>query len=295
MGLFDGWSPTELTGSGAELAVLLDAPVLLVVDAGGMARTAAAVVHGLATFDPRVRVTGVIFNRVGGEGHTRILREAMAAALPGVMVLGGLPARPDLAVPERHLELVAAVAVVSAGRRVRIGVAQDAAFHFYYADNLDLLEEAGAELVSFSPVTDARPPPVDGLYLGGGYPEEHAAALTANVSMRASIRAFAASGGAIYAECGGLMYLGDSLEDAAGLHPMCGVLPLTTRMTSALRSFGYRDVVTTAETLFGPVGTRWKGRVLGTYVHAHFGSNGGMADAFVGACARLPSDRSRPT
>ncbi len=221
-----------------------------------------------------------------------------------------------------------AVAVVSAGRRVRIGVAQDAAFHFYYADNLDLLEEAGAELVSFSPVTDARPPPVDGLYLGGGYPEEHAAALTANVSMRAAIRAFAASGGAIYAECGGLMYLGDSLEDAAGLHPMCGVLPLTTRMTSALRSFGYREVVTTAETLFGPVGTRWKGhefhhselaatalapvfetrgwggagvegwakgRVLGTYVHAHFGSNGGMADAFVGACARLPSHRSRPT
>jgi cobyrinic acid a,c-diamide synthase len=368
MGLFDGWSPTELTGSGAELAVLLDAPVLLVVDAGGMARTAAAVVHGLATFDPQVRVAGVIFNRVGGEGHTRILREAMAAALPHVAVLGGLPARPDLAVPERHLGLVAAdlvadpdwigrlaawaaefvdldavvalagggvalagggveegggvedevAAPVASVRRVRIGVARDAAFHFYYADNLDLLEEAGAELVPFSPLTDARLPNVDGLYLGGGYPEEHAAALTTNASMRASIRAFAEAGGAIYAECGGLMYLGDAFEDAAGAHPMCGVLPLTTRMTPALRSFGYRDVVATADTLFGPAGTRWKGhefhyselasnalapvfqtkgwggegvegwakgRVLGTYVHAHFGSNVGMVEGFLRGCA----------
>jgi len=355
MGLFDGWSPTELTGSGAELAVLLDAPVLLVVDAGGMARTAAAVVHGLATFDPRVRVAGVIFNRVGGEGHTRILREAMAAALPGVVVLGGLPARPDLAVPERHLGLVAAdlvadpdwiarigawaaehidldalvalagggveerggEATVFAGRRVRIAVARDPAFHFYYADNLDLLEEAGAELVAFSPLADAALPPVDGLYLGGGYPEEHAAALAANVSMRASIRDFAAAGGTIYAECGGLMYLGDTLEDAAGAHAMCGVLPLSTRMTPALRSFGYREVVTTVDTLFGPAGTRWKGhefhhselaatalapvfetkgwggagvegwakgRVLGTYVHAHFGSNVGMVDGFLRGC-----------
>jgi cobyrinic acid a,c-diamide synthase len=301
-------------------------------------------------------------------------------------VLGGLPARPDLAVPERHLGLVAAdlvadpdwigrlaawaaefvdldavVALAGGGvpsaggdglvalpsresgtasreaatpqgataRRVRIGVARDAAFHFYYADNLDLLEEAGAELVPFSPLTDARLPNVDGLYLGGGYPEEHAAALTANASMRASIRAFAEAGGTIYAECGGLMYLGDALEDAAGAHPMCGVLPLTTRMTPALRSFGYRDVVTTADTLFGPAGTRWKGhefhyselasnalapvfqtkgwggegvegwakgRVLGTYVHAHFGSNGGMVEGFLRGCAApLHADPRRPT
>lgn len=345
MGLFDGWSSTSLEGSAAELALLLDAPVLLVVDASGMARTAAAVVHGLATFDPRVRVAGVVFNKVGGPGHTRILAEAMGSG--GVPVLGGLPSRPDIAVPERHLGLVAAdlvakeghvealaawaeewldldalvglaapvavegVAPRGTGVRARIGVARDAAFHFYYPDNLDLLEEAGAEIVPFSPLADGRLPDVDGLYLGGGYPEEHAAALAGNAVMRAAVRAFA---GPIYAECGGLMYLGEALDG----HPMCGVLPLTTRMTPMLRSFGYKEVVTTAPTLFGPAGTTWRGHefhhseiaentlapvfrtkgwsgegvegwtrgdVLGTYVHAHFGSNPGMAEALVAACA----------
>jgi cobyrinic acid a,c-diamide synthase len=358
MGLFDGWSPTALTGSGAELAVLLGAPVLLVVDASGMARTAAAVVHGLATFEPQVRVAGVVFNRVGGEGHTRILREAMAGramAGPEVTVLGGLPARPDLAVPERHLGLVSAdlaaadgwvegiaawaeahleldalvrMAAVSlpaapvpaalpSGRPVRIGIARDAAFHFYYPDNLELLEEAGAVLVPFSPLDDTTLPAVDGVYLGGGYPEEHAAALTANAAMRAAIRRFAEAGGPIYAECGGLMYLGDTLHVSDTAHAMCGVLPLATRMTPSLRSFGYREVVTTAPTLFGPAGTRWKGHefhhselaenemapvftttgwagagvegwargnVLGTYVHAHFGSNSGLAAELVRVC-----------
>ncbi len=367
MGLFDGWSPTELTGSGAELAVLLGTPVLLVVDASGMARTAAAVVHGLATFEPDVHVAGVVFNRVGGEGHTRILREAMAPS--GIVVIGGLPAAPDLAVPERHLGLVAAdlvadpgwtarlaawaeahldldglvrlaavgigaeagvgvaavAAVVADQPRVHIGIARDAAFHFYYPDNLELLEAAGAELVPFSPLADTALPDVDGLYLGGGYPEEHAAALSANTAMRAAVRTFALgvegpSGGAagaggrpIYAECGGLMYLGAALDG----HPMCGVLPLTTRMTPTLRSFGYREVVTTVPTLLGPAGTRWRGHefhhselaenpmapafrttgwggdgvegwalgnVLGTYVHAHFGSNPGLAPALVAAC-----------
>lgn len=370
MGLFDGWSPTALTGSGAELAVLLGAPVLLVVDASGMARTAAAVVHGLATFEPDVRVAGVVFNRVGGPGHTQILRDAMgglshAPSGRSVAVLGGLPARPDLAVPERHLGLVSAdlaaaegwvdgiaawaeahldldalvalagVSVVGGahpraaprrepgvGTRARIGIARDAAFHFYYPDNLELLEEAGAELVPFSPLVDGTLPDVEGLYLGGGYPEEHAAALASNVGMRAAIKDFAAAGRPIYAECGGLMYLGEALATSELVHPMCGVLPLTTRMTPSLRSFGYRDVVTTAPTLFGPTGTRWKGHefhhselaenpmtavfetrgwggvgvegwargnVLGTYVHAHFGSNPGLAEVFVQACVRSRS------
>ena len=192
-------------------------------------------------------------------------------------------------------------------------MARDAAFHFYYVDNLELLEAAGAELVPFSPLAEERLPEVDGLYLGGGYPEEHAAALSANTAMRAAIRAFAADR-PVYAECGGLMYLGAALDG----HPMCGVLPLTTRMTPSLRSFGYREVVTTAPTLFGPAGTRWRGHefhhselaenpmapafattgwggagvegwargnVLGTYVHAHFGSNPALATAFVAACA----------
>lgn len=360
MGLFDGRDPRSLDGSGAELALLLDAPVLLVVDASGMARSAAAVVEGFARHVPGVRVAGVIFNRVGSKGHTQLLAEAMEA-VAGVRCLGGLPAAPELAVPERHLGLVSAtiagssdwvgrlagwvaehvdldgVRAIAGGpvpgevsdalfgaapaapprreagaRTARIGVARDAAFHFYYEDNLDLLEEAGATLVPFSPLADAAlPPDLDGLYLGGGYPEAHSATLTANASMRASIAAFP---GVIYAECGGLMFLGEALDE----HPMCGALPLRTRMGERLRALGYREVVTTRETVLGPAGTsfrghefryselagppgvapayavtgRWGagpegwsvGRRLGSYIHAHFGSNPALAANLVAAC-----------
>ncbi|MDP2306461.1 MAG: cobyrinate a,c-diamide synthase [Pseudomonadota bacterium] len=348
MGLFDGRSPRSLEGSGAELAKWLNVPVVVVVDAGGMARTAAAVVAGLAGYEPGVDVTGVIFNRVGSPGHGSLLAEAMET-VPSVRCIGSLGRREDLAVPERHLGLVtgdtaarpgwaedlaawagaldldallamARVPVVpafsppSAVGRVRIGLAHDAAFHFYYEDNLDLLREAGAELVPFSPLADsALPADLDGLYLGGGYPEEHRDVLSANVSMRHAIRAFP---GMIYAECGGLMYLGDTLDGA----PMCQVLPVQTRMTGRLRTLGYREVTTTAATPLGPAGTvfrghefhyselaappaltpafrmtgrggegveGWaKGNVLGSYVHAHFGSNPALATNLVAACKR---------
>ncbi len=339
MGLFDGRSPTSLEGSAAELATWLGAPVLAVVDASGMARTAAAVVHGLATYRPEVRVAGVVFNRAP---HGKLLREAMA----GFAMLGALPVRADLAVPERHLGLVSAEVAgrpawvealaawatehldldgilalaqhvpvgdvpVAQAPTVRIGIARDPAFHFYYDDNLDLLREAGAELVEFSPLTDTALPEVDGLYLGGGYPEAHADALVANTAMRAAIRAFE---GPIYAECGGFMFLGEALDD----RPMCGVLPTRTRMGARLRALGYREVVTTADTLLGPAGTTFRGhefryseladtrdvspvyqttgragagvegwtcgRVLGSYVHAHFGSNPSLATNLVAAC-----------
>ncbi|MDP2311943.1 MAG: cobyrinate a,c-diamide synthase [Pseudomonadota bacterium] len=367
MGLFDGRDPRGLDGSGAELALLLGLPVILVVDAAGMARSAAAVVEGFARHVAGVDVVGVVFNRVGSAGHTRILREAIEAlpdfGKPRVRVLGGLPKAPDLAVPERHLGLVSAehaaghpgadpdwarrlgdwagehldldailalarpvarvADVSSVGRspsppRIRIGVAQDAAFHFYYPDNLDLLREAGAELVPFSPLADnALPGGLDGLYLGGGYPEAHAAELEANAPIRAAVRRFS---GAVYAECGGLMFLGESLDDRA----MCGVLPLRTTMGAEgagkgrLRALGYREVVTTRDTVLGPAGTMFRGhefhysalagtpgmapayrmkgrtgetvegwatdRVLGSYVHAHFGSNPALATSFVAAC-----------
>jgi len=349
MGLFDGRSPRSLEGSGAELAKWLGVPVVVVVDAGGMARTAAAVVAGLAGYEPGVDVTGVVFNRVGSAGHGKLLAEAMET-VPAVRCLGSLVRRPEIAVPERHLGLVSAElaarpgwvpdlaawgetldldALLSLARvpevvasplptappRVRIGVARDAAFHFYYEDNLDLLREAGAELLDFSPLADAALPAVDGLYLGGGYPEEHRAALSANVPMRDAIRAFS---GVIYAECGGLMFLGDSLAgEADDASPMCGVLPVRTRMTGRLRTLGYREVTTTAATPLGPAGTVFRGHefhyselvstelppayrmtgrggegvegwargnVLGTYVHAHFGSNPTLAPSLVAAC-----------
>lgn len=355
MGLFDGRSPRTLEGSGAEIALLLDVPVVLVVDASAMARTAAAVVAGLASYQPGLKVTGVIFNRVGGPGHGRLLAEAMET-VPGVRFLGAIPKEATIELPERHLGLVSATvgapegwveALAKVAERyldldailevagmaslgdpktaadrdpvpgstdVRVGIARDEAFHFYYEDNLDLLEEAGAELVEFSPLHDSGlPDGLDALYLGGGYPEAHAQKLSDNSGMRAAIRAFQ---GPIYAECGGLMFLGEALD---GL-PMCGVLPLRTRMTPGLRSFGYREVTTTRETVLGPAGTRFRGhefhhseledqpalepayttvgwggegvegwalgRVLGSYVHAHFGSNPGLATAFVEAARR---------
>lgn len=352
MGLFDGRSPRSLEGSGAELAKWLDVPVVVVVDASGMARTAAAVVAGLAAYEPGVDVTGVIFNRVGSVGHGKLLGEAMET-VPGVRCLGALDRREELAVPERHLGLVSGDTAARPGwaaelaawagsldldallamartptiptfsppcaaRSVRIGIARDAAFHFYYEDNLDLLREAGAELVPFSPLADsALPPDLDGLYLGGGYPEEHRDTLTKNERMRHSIRRFT---GVIYAECGGLMYLGDTLDGA----PMCQVLPVQTRMTGRLRTLGYREVTTTLATPLGPAGTVFRGHefhyselsatpdlapayrmtgrggegvegwargnVLGSYVHAHFGSNPALATALVAAClgARPP-------
>jgi cobyrinic acid a,c-diamide synthase len=341
MGLFDGRSPRTLEGSGAELAKWLGVPVVVVVDASGMARTAAAVVAGLAAYEPGVKVTGVVFNRAP---HGKLLAEAMET-VPGVRFLGALNRREELAVPERHLGLVSGelaarpgwvedlaswgtsldldallamasvpdvvrVEAPSTPPRVRIGVAHDAAFHFYYEDNLDLLRDAGAELVPFSPLRDAALPDVDGLYLGGGYPEEHRVALSANTALREAIRRFS---GVIYAECGGLMFLGEALDDV----PMCGALPVRTRMTGKLRTLGYRDVVTTAVTPLGPAGTAFRGHefhyselvscdlppayrtrgragegvegwqrgnVLGSYVHAHFGSNPTLAPALVAAC-----------
>lgn len=346
MGLFDGRDPRGLEGSGAELARWLDIPVLLVVDAAGMARTAAAVVAGLAAFEEGVRVAGVIFNRAP---HGALLREAMRA-VPAVEVVGALRTEEGCRIPERHLGLLDAGvaqlegwedglrrlangidldAVIRLARparaptmtfplpppRVRIGVARDEAFHFLYEENLDLLREAGAELLFFSPLHDETPPPVDGLFIGGGYPEAHREALTANTRMREAIRRFP---GPVYAECGGLMYLGEELDGV----PMCARLPLRTRMTTTRRSLGYREVRTTAPTLLGPAGTVFRGHefhyselalnplspfyeiegrqvrgvegwgdanTLASYVHAHFGSNPDLAPALVAAC-----ERSRP-
>lgn len=378
MGLFDGRSPDSLDGSAAQLAQLLNAPVILVVDAGGMARSAAAVVEGFANHAAGVDVRGVIANRVGSSRHTAIIEQALARArtrLP-VTCLGGLPKNRELFLPSRHLGLMAAhvseatrtepartqwraalarwagdhidldaiVGLASAARPltrratvrersttradpVRIGLAMDEAFHFYYLDNLDLLEDAGAELVPCSPLSDAAlPPALDGLLIGGGYPEEHAAALAANGSFKASVLDMARRGRPIYGECGGLMYLGRSLTDADGVeHSMVGALPTLTAMEPKLRSLGYREVTTTVRTPVGPAGTvfrghefhysgliddggcptvyRWTGRrgagtggylrggVLASYVHAHWGSNPSIAQAFVASCGQPRGER----
>jgi cobyrinic acid a,c-diamide synthase len=368
MGLFDGASPVGEAGSTAEIAKWLEAPVLLVCDASGMARSVAALVHGFASFDRELGLGGVICNRVGSRGHLELLGKALREPL----IMGGLPRETDQAFPERHLGLhsaehdaeaesrievwaarvaewfeldrVLALARAAgplpepsaalqalpavAGVRCRIGLASDQAFQFYYDDNLRRLEALGAELVRFSPIADPQLPEVDGLYIGGGYPELHAAALAQNAPMRAAVAAFAAAGRPIYAECGGLMYLSRAIRTHDGSeHPMVGVVPGTAVMRDRMQALGYVEVETQATSLLGPPGLRFRGhqfryselqldgeveqifslrkrrggdvtregyavgRTLASYVHAHWASNPLAAQGFVDACAALGSGR----
>lgn len=267
MGLFDGLEGTD-TASTAHVAKILDAPVLLVVDAGGASRSVHAMVQGYAGFDPAVRVAGAIFNRIGSPRHLAMIEETKS--LP---IYGGIPRRTDLVVESRHLGLAMAAetgmmarfgavveetcdlpglidlarsapplpAPAEAPARpesgVRIGVANDAAFCFYYADNIDRLVRAGAEPIFFSPMTD-RLPDVDALYLGGGYPELHAEALSSS-RCREDLRRAADDGMPVYAECGGLIYLTERLATDEGDYPMAGVLPAAAEMTGRIQALGY--------------------------------------------------------
>jgi cobyrinic acid a,c-diamide synthase len=286
MGMFDGASGRGELASTAHIAKLLDAPVVLVVDASAMARSAAAIVHGFASFDPDVNVAGVIFNRVGSDTHEQLLREAIANLSPPTPpVLGALRRDERIVAPERHLGLVPAderrgssqtaldalaeaigryVDVPAVQRlartapplpgsawspgesaiRARVAIARGPAFSFHYEENLELLRGAGAELCPFDPVADESLPPECGaLVLAGGFPEVFGAELEANAALRADVAAFAAAGRPVLAECGGLLYLGRSLDDRA----MCGVLPITGRMAGRL-TLGYRQARTATTT-----------------------------------------------
>lgn len=299
MGLFDGASPTSGEGSTAEIAKWLQAPVLLVCDAGGMARSIAALAKGFSTFDPDLQISGLICNRLGSRGHLDLLRKATEGKPP---VLGGLPKEAALAFADRHLglhsadratvpedvfvawgdrvsewcdvdaivalaqsapalpEIPAAARIVGEGARCRIGLAFDEAFHFYYDDNLRRLESLGAELVRFSPIHDVRLPDVDGLYFGGGYPEVHAEDLSRNLSMLKDVRSFAESQGPIYGECGGLMYLSNGIRTLDGtLHPMVGLIPGEAEMKDRLQALGYVEVETKSATMLGPAGLKFRG------------------------------------
>ncbi|MBA3614337.1 MAG: cobyrinate a,c-diamide synthase [Nitrospirales bacterium] len=303
MGLFDGSSPVKETGSTAELAHQLNAPILLVVDGSAMARSAAAMVYGYANFDSSLNVAGVIFNRLHSEGHYLLLKEAVEKETR-IPVVGYLRADSDVTIPDRHLGLRTALEgsgtelyaklgqlasatidlvrveqlaqassdmlVANSGipaedsrpltRSVRVGVAFDPAFCFYYPENLQLLEKAGGELVRFSPMKDSSLPDVDLVYLGGGYPEIYAEVLQRNSAMRQSIQAFAARGGVAYAECGGLMYLAKTLRDFNGTeYDMVGVIPAETAMSRTTMTLGYRELTVTHPGLLGDQGVRIRG------------------------------------
>ncbi len=283
MGLFDGMDGTEV-GSTAQVARILDMPVLLVINVHGMSRSAAAMELGFGSYDPGVRLAGTILNRVGSQRHLDMLKSCLKKP-----IFGALPRDKEMEMKSRHLGLVmgferdqdpallaafleenadidkilqipgqtfsppidapermegtgagtAAGTGTGAGKdgSVRIGVAMDRAFCFYYHDNLLELERHGADLVYFSPLDD-RLPDVDGLYIGGGYPELYGSELEGAIARR-QIKRASEDGMPIYGECGGLMYLGKSLESESGSFKMVGALPATTFMEKRLMALGY--------------------------------------------------------
>lgn len=370
MGLFDGASGTTDAGSTAQVAKLLNVPVVLILNCSSTSRSIAAIAHGYRTFDPQVQIAGVILNQVGSDRHLELLT---AALLPlHLPILGVLRRRDDMSIPDRHLGLIPAgeladlndtvdrlahvgetcfdwerllpllisepvmtfpaaeaelkhqIQTSTTRSQIRIAVARDAAFNFYYADNLDMLNQAGAELVEWSPLTDPQlPSDVQGLYFGGGFPEVFAATLAANQSARTSVAAAITVGMPTYAECGGLMYLCDRIIDFdRRSYPMVGIFPTTAVMGKKL-TLGYRQLTTLQNSLLFDLGDRVWGhefhrstltdlspqplynlegyesnlvfapegwcqkQVQAGYTHLHFGSKPDLPARFINRCRRF--------
>ena len=322
MGLFDGAVKSE--GSTADLARLLGLPVILILDARAMAYTAAPILFGLCHFDPDLNVAGVIFNFVDAEGHYQLLQEAAADA--GVTALGFLPENPNIHIPSRHLGLdtMESEAAIEAAanhierhldieRILRLTeapnqpdrivkeanvptksmttlIAKDAAFQFTYPENIRRLEEFGA-VHYFSPLkSTGLPTKPDLIYLPGGYPELYLPELCANTPLLEALRSYTAEGGKILAECGGMMYLGQSISDHSGKsYDMAGIIELRTTMEDPGFSLGYRTISLPGGTARGhefhysqAIGatpdvflTR---RILATYMHFYWGEDHGFLD-----------------
>ena len=360
MGLFDGLSARGDFASTAWVSKVLDAPVVLVLDVSATMRTAAAVASGVTQYARRrgVRIAGVILSRTGSKGHFEGCRSAIEGA--GLRVLGHIPESPEFRIKERHLglslpenmqmiaPLVDSIAVTlgesldigefirlfsrparqisvrnkrTYDARVRIGVATDYAFNFYYQDNMELLRRAGADIVPFSPINDKSVDMFDGLYIGGGYPELYASSISQNTPMLSSLRRAAENGMPIYAECGGFMALCRKLEFRGTSYSMAGVFDAAVALTQS-PVIGYRKVRTNVTTLLGERGLNarghefhyaaitddapedrqrlfrvWNartgseeaaglvsGNAAGSFLHLHFGSGRSMAGNIVNAC-----------
>lgn len=378
MGLYDGFSGRSEAGSTAEVAKLLGAPVVLVMDVASLARSAGAIALGYRDFDPDLRLAGIVLNNVGSDKHALWVKEAIESV--SIPVLGYLHRDGALHLPHRHLGLIPTAERGSTGgtpyptsgdselgqalraireriekgidldriiglarsapplgaddpglfptetpsASVRIAVARDEAFSFYYEDNLDLLRAHGAELVFFSPLHDSQlPEGSQGIYLGGGFPEMYAEGLAANRAIHEAIRQASQRGLPIYAECGGLMYLTESITDLEGrIHPMVGLVPgrivtegqrlklsyvviqaqrdsILTRKDQELRGheFHLSDWVGLPPDMprayvVQPYGSGSHSRpegycqrnILASYIHLHFATAPDLAPNFVAAC-----------
>ena len=359
MGLFDGAADNgdgRGDGSTAHIAGLLDAPVVLVVDAAAMSGSVAALVHGFRSFDPTLRVAGVVLNRVGSDGHETMLRDALSPL--GIPVLGVLRRDDALTWRDRHLGLVPVVeqrasveeslarladavdrgvnldAVMEVASSAvgaatgaalpdppaaqwvgsaRVGVVGGPAFSFSYPDNLELLVQAGAELVPVDPLRDAAlPDGITGLYAGGGFPEVFVEALSANRPLLADVRRRVAGGLVTWAECGGLLWLAKSLDGRS----LAGAIEAAAQMTSKL-TLGYRRALVQSDSPLAEAGTVLKGHefhysaitpagrglelsgrfgqgpggwvsptLFASYLHLHLAATPQVAERFVAAAAR---------
>lgn len=368
MGLFDGSQAAGDRGSSAQIAKLLNCPVILIVDVKSMARSAAAMVSGFVNFDPDVKIAGVIFNRIGSERHLDLVREAVELYCR-VPVVGYIRKNAKLEMPSRHLGLVptveggdlpakisgladeiregvdfnkilqiadAAVDIVPSGaylsagkkestnnQKARIGLARDEAFSFYYQDGLEELAHQGAELVPFSPLHDTQiPPDLDGIYIGGGFPEIFIRELADNQGMLNALQSAGAQGMPILAECGGLMYLSRVIVDFNGRdYGMVGLVPGRCMMEKSLVGMGYIEAEALDHNVILKAGQKLKGHefhysrlvpddpdfsyafrltrnksgetvldgyarenILASYLHLHFAADPRAAGRFIDCC-----------
>jgi cobyrinic acid a,c-diamide synthase len=299
-GLFDG-KDLEGSCSTSHLSRLLQAPLVLIIDATKMSRTVAAVVQGCNSFEPGLNLAGVVLNRTGGERHQSILRRSIEE-YTDIPVLGAIPKLGRDPIPMRHMGLVsdrefeaesaletlsrtvgehtdtarlhdiaAAVPELEAateelwpdepvqGTGVRIGVVRDASLWFYYPENLQALERAGAEVVEISLLDDDPWPELHGLYLGGGFPETQARALADNLATKTRVHRFVESGMPVYAECGGLMYLCSRLAFDGREFDMAGVFPVCTELSRKPQGHGYTLTRVVRPNPFHPVGSEFTG------------------------------------
>lgn len=301
MGLFDG-TDVEGTNSSAELAYTLGLPVLLVVNCTRITRSVAALVNGCVTFDPRIRIGGVILNQVARARHEDIMIQSIERYC-NVPVLGTLPKSKQIEIPDRHLGLIPAGeqdmlrqriqqlgdlvqqnvnldGILNMARQaqpmevaaekaieihkvteepVAVGYLKDRAFSFYYPENLEALEEAGAKLVPVDSMADSSLPEINALYIGGGFPEMMAEEISANQSLMNAIREKAEEGMPIYAECGGLMYLSDSILYQGKKYPMVGLFHGEIEMKDKLQGHGYTIQESCAENPFFTPGQQIQG------------------------------------
>ena len=266
MGMFDGIDGSDISSS-AHVARILRSPVILVVDVKGMSRSVHALTRGFSEFDPSITLAGIIYNRIGSPRHKEMI--ASSGKIPS---FGWIPRKDEIGLASRHLGLVMAHeteslktagaiiedhadldAIITTAQSappisrqfpvsspkqdcVKVGIAFDHAFCFYYQDNLDHLRDAGADLIFFSPIEEGIPD-VDALYFGGGYPELHLPALESSPCTR-TMKTAVGNGLPVYAECGGLMYLFREIQ-AEKTFRMADVLPADAEMTKKIQALGY--------------------------------------------------------